>query len=844
MLHQANAKAACSPFLEISNGFYTLQVGRIAFAYRRIVMCSNLDEAVESLSGSPSSQPRQREDGFTDDDASHRPVVFMFTGQGAQYVNMACELYEAEPAFRQVCDRCFTLLQPHLEFDLRQVVYSDEANREQAAQQLRQTAIAQPALFVIEYALAQLWMSWGVQPAAMIGHSIGEYVAACIAGVFSLEEALSLVATRGRLMQQLPGGAMLSVNLSIEDIVPLLDGALSIAAGNSPTLTVVSGPVNGIEALEQRLIQKQIGCRRLHTSHAFHSEVMDAISAPFTQAVGAVHLNPPQIPLISNVTGSWMTAEDATDPHYWGRHLRQTVRFAEGIAELLQDSERVFLEVGPGRTLNTLTKQQAMDRVVLSSLRHPKDQQADQDFLLTTLGRLWLAGVSVNWSGFYAHETRDRLPLPTYPFERRRYWIDPPKPSVHQQRLPSEQPSQAKNQVKPDIADWFYAPSWRRSLAPVGEKHLFPLNPNSSSRGELGGLSHFLVFIDAAGVGSRLVERLQQQGGSVTTVGIGSGFAQIQAGEFYLNPDRASDYDALLKTLRAQQTFPEAIVHLWSVTPEQEDSPELERLDAIQSRGFFSLLFLAQGLGKQPGADAVHISVVSNNLQSVIGDELIHPEKATVLGPVNVIAQEYPNIRCCSIDIRLDGPPSHPEPGRDALIEQLLCEIITPSDNQIVAYRGSHRWVQTFEPIRLDQALEDKPGLRQGGVYLITGGLGGIGLTLAEHLAQTVQAKLILISRSRLPDRHVWSAWLEAQDERDRTYRTLRKIIDLEALGAKVLAISADVANLEQMRKAITQAESTFGPINGVIHAAGVSGGGVIQRKTRRDADAVLSYLL
>jgi acyl transferase domain-containing protein len=294
---------------------------------------------------------------------------------------------------------------------------------------LDQTWLTQPALFVVEYALAQLWMSWGLRPDALIGHSIGEYVAACLAGVFTLEDALALVAARGRLMQDLPGGTMLSVSLAEPELQPLLEDQLSIAAINSSALCVVSGPTTAVERLEQRLAERGLSGQRLHTSHAFHSMMMDPILEPFAKLLGQMRLHPPQIPYLSNVTGTWVTAEQATNPHYWATHLRATVRFAEGLGTLLEESGRVLLEVGPGRTLCTLARQhpnRRPDLVALPSLRHPRDQQPDLAFLLNTLGRLWLEGVAIDWGSFYAGQDRRRIPLPTYPFERQRYWVERP----------------------------------------------------------------------------------------------------------------------------------------------------------------------------------------------------------------------------------------------------------------------------------------------------------------------------------------------------------------------------------------------------------------------------------
>ena len=426
---------------------YTLSKGRKAFSHRRVLMAQNTDEAVRALQSLDPTSVLTHSQASKD-----RPVVFMFSGQGTQYVNMGLELYQTEPSFREEIDRCSAYLKPHLELDLRQILYPSAEHILEAEQQLKQTAIAQPALFVIDYALAKLWMSWGIQPDAMIGHSLGEYVAACLSGVFSVEEALSLVAARGQLMQQLPQGAMLSVSLSEAEVQPLLGPALSLAAINTHEQCVVSGVTEAVEALENHLTREGIACRRLQTSHAFHSHLMDPILASFTKLVKQVRLCPPQMPYLSNVSGNWITVEETLDHSYWANHLRHTVHFAEGMQHLLKNPRQILLEIGPGRTLTTLARRhpdKATEQVVLSSLRHPKEQQSDEVFLLNTLGQLWLAGRQINWSGFYANEHRHRLPLPTYPFERQRYWVAPP--SINQKtQLEALPEKESANKVDSD----------------------------------------------------------------------------------------------------------------------------------------------------------------------------------------------------------------------------------------------------------------------------------------------------------------------------------------------------------------------------------------------------------
>lgn len=410
------------PDANLADVAYTLQVGRQSFPHRRMLVCSDVPDTVAALNG---PDPKRVLTAW--EESEDRPVAFMFPGQGTQYVNMAAELYRSEPAFREHVDRCAELLIADLGCDLRDVLYPHGAESEEAARGLEQTRLTQPALFVIESALVRLLEEWGVRPQAMLGHSIGEYVAAHEAGVFSLEEGLKLVTARGSLIQKLPAGAMLLVMLPERKVRPLLDEQLSLAAVNGPALSVVSGPPTAVQQLEERLAEQGINSRRLHTSHAFHSKMMEPVLGPFAERMRSIRLRPPRLPFISNLTGAWITAAEATDENYWARHLRHTVRFADGLAEMLREPDRVLLEVGPGRSLQTLARQhpeKSEGQLVFSTLRGAKDDQPEGLSLLSTLGQLWLAGVPVDWRGFHARERRLRLALPTYPFERQRYWIE------------------------------------------------------------------------------------------------------------------------------------------------------------------------------------------------------------------------------------------------------------------------------------------------------------------------------------------------------------------------------------------------------------------------------------
>ena len=401
---------------------YSLQVGRRAFDHRLSVVAQTCAAAVSALDGGES---RRVQSGARQSKAGD--VVFMFPGQGAQYPGMGLELYEHEGEFRRQIDRCSEILEPLMGTDLRALLYPTSTSAD-AKQRLMSTVAAQPAIFSIEYALANLWMSWGIKPRAMIGHSVGEFVAAALAGVFSLEAALGIVAARGRLMQDLPGGAMLAVRLPEADVLQLLTPGLAIAAINGPALCVVSGPYGEVDALEKALTGRNVVNRRLHTSHAFHSAMVDPMIEPLRAHMQSVRLSAPSIPYVSCVTGDWIRAEEAASPGYWARHAREPVRFADGVMKLGDLPSAALLEVGPGATLSALAAQAMRGRSVsvIASMQDAARERSDRECLLEALGRLWIHGATPDWQAVHG-APRARVSLPSYPFERKRHWIEPPK---------------------------------------------------------------------------------------------------------------------------------------------------------------------------------------------------------------------------------------------------------------------------------------------------------------------------------------------------------------------------------------------------------------------------------
>ena len=814
-----------SPEVDLADVAFTSQVGRKVFSHRRAMVFDRFDR--EGLITALKTRDPKRV-LTANSEIRDRGVVFMFSGQGTQYVNMGLDLYEEEETFRDSVDECCDILQGEMGLDLRDIIYpivDTDEERTAVGEQLKRTAITQPALFTIEYSLARLLMEWGLKPRAMVGHSIGEYVAACLAGVMSLRDALSIVAMRGRLMDSMPGGSMLAVPLPEGALQSLLSPTLSLAAVNAPSLCVLSGVAAAIDGVEKSLTEQGLPCRRLHTSHAFHSGMMEPIVKQFVTRLSAVSLKPPQIPYLSNVTGSWITPELATSPDYWGSHVRQTVRFADNLRELMAFPDLAFLEVGPGNTLSVLARQQgsrSTSHLFVSTIASAQEVYSDTEFLRNAVGQMWLGGVQFDWRGFHTHERRRVVSLPTYPFERQRFWLGPVEgdmviqsPAVAAtvtETLTETSFSTVTTAVEPPItvtipapvaskpetnlADWFFVPHWKRALSVNGS------NNHEATDGP------WLVFEDSTGLGEAVSQHLMSQGGKVTTVVRGDSFGERDGG-YQIRVGEKSDYEALVKALVDRKEYPSRVLHLWSADKPADETSPIQSFEDAQQRSFFSLIFLAQSLAKLGGASHVNIGVVTDSLHSVVGDENLRSAEATVAAACKGIPQEYPHLRCRLIDV-VTAQPKLPE----LLVNELSRETFSP----VVGYRNGSRWVQQFEPLPLDKTAEKSPLLRDG-AYLITGGVGNIGLVLAEAIARQVKAKLILTGRSQFPERSKWDEYL-ASHASDRTSARILKLKDLERLGAEVMVAQADVTDHAQMRAVVSEAKGKWGPIRGVIHGA------------------------
>ncbi|MEU3252590.1 SDR family NAD(P)-dependent oxidoreductase [Streptomyces sp. NPDC006997] len=795
------------PDTDLDAAAHTLARRRHAFDHRATVVCQDTGDAVTALRGLAGAAPAPA-------CAERAPVAFLFPGQGAQYVGMGRALYGREPVFAAEFDQCADLFAEHLGVDLRTLVFAPDGDAAATAR-LTRTEFAQAALFSVEYALARLWNSWGVTPRAMAGHSVGEFTAACLAGVFSLPDAVRLVAARGRLVGAMPEGAMLSVFLPEAETAGWLEEGLSVAAVNSTALTVVSGSEEAIDALAARLTAASVACRRLHTSHAFHSPDMTGAVEPFTDEVRTAVLKAPQIPFLSNVTGTWITDEQATSPEYWGSHLRRPVRFRDALDTLLADPALVALEVGPGQTLANFTRAHrawTADRTVAGSLPHPGDHTDDGALLLASLGALWSAGAEPDWDAFYGDTPRRPVRLPGYAFQRRRYWVEPDPRTTPRAQAPAA--------LSP--ADWFSAPGWKR----------LPFTPRPDASGAV-----WVLLGAELPLGRALAARLTAAGEQVVRV---TAPGADTDGDHTADPADRGQLAALLRSPAVQDAGEGRdlhLVHLWSTATAPADGPLTEgHLDDARRLGFDSLLALAQALADARPAAPVTLDVLCRGVFAVTGDEPLQPENATLLGARTVIPQETPGVTCRALDIT--GAQPH-----ETLAEAVHTALAAPVADPELALRGRHWWCRDFDRVPLHGTDGTAgTGLRDGGGYLITGGLGGIGLAMAEHIARTADRPVIgLLGRSAFPAEDTWDAWLADHDDHDPVSVRVRRLRHLTELGARVLVLRADVTDEEQTAAAAQRVRDLAGALHGVVHAAGRPSQGMILTKTRAESDDVLA---
>lgn len=815
-----------NPEVNLGDVAYTLQAGRKEFSHRSAVIAREATSAKMLFQNEfipfAHYQGTSKELIVEGKVVQSPSVVFMFSGQGSQYVNMGRELYETEKIFRETIDYCALQVTKHIGMDIRELMYPAKELEEQAKEQLQETIYAQPALFIIEYAIAKLLESWGVRPHAMIGHSIGEYVAACLSSVLSLEDALSLVSTRGVLMQKMEKGVMLAVSLGDLQVRELLQehgGELSIAAVNSPISTVIAGTYADICSLEKVMEEKGITSKRLITSHAYHSMMMEPMLEEFYEALQQKTFHEPLIPYISNLTGEKITASQATDPLYWQKHLRETVHFSTGVRTLMEEPNCIFMEVGPGQSLVSLVRQhrethQAQQAITITTLPSAKKEHSDVASLRLAVAGLWCHGVEMDQSALGNHENARRVHLPTYPFERKTYFLE-------KKENPISNHVDALDRKRREMADWFYIPVWNQSGTAYSIEDAENVTTNQ----------RWLIFQDKQGLGKQVGGYAERLGLKVVTVVPGQTFSKIDEKVYTIDIMSEESYQELFKTLDMDNLLPDKIIHMWSI--QHTDEQESEQGDELlEHYGLYSMLYIAKQLGIYAFQQKMEIIALSNNLQEISNEEIHMPVRSTILGPLRVIAQEYPQIKTRYIDVQLtDMLPKK----SDRLLKKVLDEILSTTSDFMVAIRGTHRFVQKFEQTRLPEKKSHtySPSFRDKGIYLITGATQEIGLSVSEEIANSVKASLILIGDPDFPAMEQWDSYLQAHDAEDEIASKIKRIRLLQQNCEQVRYHSAHLTDEEEMRQVIRSAEDSVGRITGIVYAAERFSSGFIPLKSK-----------
>jgi len=807
MRGQLAAHLGADPQTPLADVAYTLQFGREHFPNRLAVVATDHAEAMAALERVklPAAEgARSSVDGKAPVDGG---IVFLFPGQGAQHVDMGAGLYRDSADFRAHFDRCADLFRDLADRDLRRLFTDDGGEPLLASAQG-----LQPALFSIEYALATTLMDWGLRPAGVAGHSLGEYVAAVVAGVLSLEDAARLVAVRGRAMEAAEAGGMLALNATVEQAQTLIAAhpTVSMAAVNSPSDVVLAGPVDLIDELEKVTSRNGIAAKRLHVTRAFHSPMMSQAAAALQETAQELRFGVPQMAMASNLSGGMLDPDRPLDADYWRRQMLGTVRFGDNLSAMLQRAPRLLLEVGPGRTLSSLVGKIAGARNatggdedapdlpspprVISCMRHPRNNKADDwQTLQQALATTWTAGADLDFAALNEGRSARRVALPPYAFEKRRCW---PRHDAAL-KVAATQP-----EARPlALEERYYLPSWGRESAPAGPAE--------------AGSCQWLVLRDRAGggqvLGQAIVVQLEERGESIQEF---FRFSDTTGPEPAIDPTDPSGFDGLLGSIEAADPDRSLrLLYLWDL----EETPDIE-----------AFLNLAIALACAATARPLQLWTISNGALKV-SQEASRPAHARLIGPLLVLAQENPHIASRLIDIRI-GPDTAPA-AIGALADRIIDESTAahPRPQPLLAIRGPHRWVERFEPMKPSKTaaadgrarlLSHPPGR---GAHIISGGLGRIGLVLARHLT-ALGCNLVLTTRGRFPEPAQWAEIAAGSIEATATTRErVQALLEMTKTGAEVSVLCADMTERADVARMLDFTRRRYGRIGGIFHAAGVA---------------------
>ncbi|MEU4633922.1 type I polyketide synthase [Micromonospora chalcea] len=814
-------RLSADPGAALADVCFSAGTGRAHFPHRLAAVGASAREVADQLAdfvdGLPGDLPVVGEAGSDD-------VVFLFTGQGPQRVGMARALYQTQPTFRQAVDRCDEILRPLLDVPLLDVIYPADPDSDL----VYRTTYSQPALFAVQYAMAQMWRSWGVEPVAVLGHSFGEYVAACVAGMMSLEDGLRLVVERGRLMWELnDNGAMVAVFAPEAEVTEVLAGyadRVSVAAVNGPGTTSISGEREALARICAEFDRRGVKTKQLHITTSSHSPLIEPILPGLRAAADAVRFTPPRIPLVANLTGELWPWDIAPDADYWCRHARQPVRFAASIDTLRELGYRTFVEMGPAPTLLGMISDNlpAGEALLAPSLRPKHDDWA---VLLHTVARLYTAGVDLDWAGFDRDYRRARVPLPTYPFEKTHCWQEPRRTQRQQQRHTG---SSTVDDTGEDGAaayaddDLLYRLDWQPvdAPAPAPDPQATPART-------------WLVLTDGTGVGAGFADAVAARGERVVRVSPGLAY-RVDGARAEVRLDGPADLSRLVDEL-ALDGGELQVLHLWSLDDTDPDgTADAAALLRATERGSLSAVHTAQALARARGPETVRLWLVTRGAvrpaDAPGGPVSLAVAQSALWGLGRSLQQEHSALWGGLIDLDPAADPA-------TLAARLVGELTARDAEDQVALHGDRRYVARLVRQAVPEADAADGPWRPDASYLITGGLGGIGLEVARSMVRAGARRLVLLGRTVLPPRAEWTA-LPADHPAAARVAGVR---ELEALGAAVHVASVDVADEEAVRAFLAGYDREGRPpIRGVVHAAGTGEVAPLTELTRADLERPL----
>lgn len=756
---------------------YTLKSGRESFLFKRFFVCENKEELIENLSDLKS-------DTNVLTFKTNRKTVFLFPGQGSQYYRMGIDLYHDEPDFKEIIDEGFRLLSDITGTDYSEIIGYKNSDQK-VTDFINNTRYTQPVLFLFEYALGQLLIKWGIQPDIMIGHSLGEYVAACTAGVFSFKDALTILVKRSDIMSRVKKGKMLAIGAPINNIVEFLPKELSIAAVNSDDSCVISGETELIDGFITELEGMDIGYSKLKTSHAFHSQMMDEVLDLYISELESIEFSNPKLAFVSNLTGKLILDDEATSKEYWAKHLRKTVNFKGGAEFILQNGHNVFIEIGPGKTLSSLIRQNELysdNNSTVQLVRHFNEEVNDSKKFTYGIAELWRQGKSINWEQYYAAEIRYKISAPTYCFDKNKldFTVDP---FVHLGKMGGLNNNNLNN--------WYYLPKWKRSLLNKKEHN----NANQN----------YLIFSDQENLINSVEKQFKEDGVSLMKVLKGTGFNIIDDITFTVDPSSEDDFVSLFHEIERRNIPVNQIIFNWSFTNYSQES-----LLNI----FSTLNNLSKCLITHFPNQIKKITVLSHLGQNVLGDEKNNIAMLTSIKQFNVLAQENPSIFSCFIDVTQQE--DNPE-----ILLKIVEELKFNYSEPAVAYRNKIRWVEFYENIEIDNHINNETVLHNNKTYVITGGLGKVGKILTDYLIENYQSKIIVIGRKRIQSNEVWNTIPETSAENETIAKNIEYLQDAQRNNKPLYYYDSDVSDYDNFQKTIQNIEQEHGKISGIIHTAG-----------------------